>query len=118
MGTRNDVFRFNDFKYLGAKRYAEKDINTGKWVIKCCGLTDNIMKQVDNIDIFDICKLDNKEIEKYKNNTFKDSVYYYYDKECTKPIAGLIKSNKMKIVKYGSCMIEQPYKITERVYFK
>ena len=60
----------------------------------------------------------NKEIEKYKNNTFKESVYYYYDKECTKPIPGLIKSNKMKIVKHGSCMIEQPYKITERVYFK
>ena len=32
--------------------------------------------------------------------------------------AKLNKSNKMKIVKYGSCMIEQPYKITERVYFK
>lgn len=109
---------FSDFKYLGAKRYAEKDINTGEWEIKCCGLTDNIMKKVDNIDVFDICKLDNKEIEKYKNNTLKDSVYYYYDKECTKPIPGLIKSNKMKIVKYGSCMIEQPYKITERVYFK
>lgn len=109
---------FNDFKYLGAKRYAEKDINTNKWEIKCCGLTDNIMKQVDNIDVFDICKLDNKEIEEYKNNTYNGSVYYYYDKECTKPIVGLIKSNKMKIVKHGSCMIEQPYKISERVYFK
>ena len=43
---------FSDFKYLGAKRYAEKDINTGKWDIKCCGLTDNIMKKVDNIDVF------------------------------------------------------------------
>ena len=109
---------FNDFKYLGAKRYAERDINTNEWEIKCCGLTDNIMKQVDNIDVFDICKLDNKEIEKYKNNTYDGTVYYYYDKECTKPIAGLIKSNKMKIVKHGSCMIEQPYKITERMYFK
>ena len=76
------------------------------------------MEQVDDIDIFDICKLDNKEIEKYKNNTYEGTVYYYYDKECTKPIAGLIKSNKMKIVKYGSCMVEQPYKITERLYFK
>ena len=109
---------FTDFKYLGAKRYAEKNIETDKWEIKCCGLTDNIMKQVDNIDIFDICKLDNKQIEEYKNNTYKGTVYYYYDKECTKPISGLIKSNKMKIVKHGSCMIEQPYKITERIYFK
>ena len=109
---------FNDFKYLGAKRYAEKDINTGEWNIKCCGLTDNIMKQVDNIDVFDICKLDNKQIEEYKNNTYDGTVYYYFDKECSKPIPGLIKSNKMKIVKHGSCMIEQPYKITERMYFK
>ena len=117
-GAWDNEMIFNDFKYLGAKRYAEKDINTNKWNIKCCGLTDNIMKQVDNIDVFDICKLDNKQIEQYKNNTYDGTVYYYFDKECTKPIPGLIKSNKMKIVKHGSCMIEQPYKITERMYFK
>ena len=28
--------------------------------------------------------------------------YYFYDKECTKPIPGLIKSNKMKIVAIGT----------------
>ena len=117
-GAWDNEMIFNDFKYLGAKRYAEKDINTGEWNIKCCGLTDNIMKQVDNIDVFDICKLDNKQIEEYKNNTYDSTVYYYFDKECSKPIPGLIKSNKMKIVKHGSCMIEQPYKITERMYFK
>ena len=117
-GAWDNEMIFNDFKYLGAKRYAEKDINTNKWNIKCCGLTDNIMKQVDDINVFDICKLDNKQIEEYKNNTYDGTVYYYFDKECSKPIPGLIKSNKMKIVKHGSCMIEQPYKITERVYFK
>ena len=117
-GAWDNEMIFNDFKYLGAKRYAEKDITTNQWNIKCCGLTDNIMKQVDNINVFDICKLDNKQIEEYKNNTYDGTVYYYFDKECSKPIPGLIKSNKMKIVKHGSCMIEQPYKITERMYFK
>ena len=117
-GAWKHELTFTDFKYLGAKRYAEKDKKTDNWEIKCCGLTENIMEQVEDINVFDICKLDNKQIEEYKNNTYEGTVYYFYDKDCTKPIPGLIKSNKMKIVKYGSCMIEQPYKITERIYFK
>ena len=46
---------FEDFKYIGSKRYAEKNSTTHKWEIKCCGLTDSIMKQVYDIYVFNSC---------------------------------------------------------------
>ena len=82
------------------------------------------MKNVNDIDIFDYCEFSSKELKKlikdekvYKIDDEND-VYYYKDKECTIKIKGLIKSKKMKIVKYGTDMQEQPYMITINNYFK
>ena len=99
---------FTDFRYIGAKRYAEKDSETGKWEIKCCGLTDKIMKQIDDIDTFCLCEIEQKRLNKMKLYS-NDTVYYYEDKECTKKIKGLFKSSKARQVKNGTIIIEQPY---------
>lgn len=107
---------FIDFKYIGSKRYAEKS-KDGKWDIKCCGLNDKIMKQVDDIAIFDNCEYTSKELKKVKLYTKKNSIYYYKDKDCTKKIVGLIKSKKSKLVKGGTLIIEQPYMISSTAYY-
>lgn len=118
----DNEMNFTDFKYLSPKRYAEKDSKTGKWEIKCCGLSDNIMKKVDDIDIFSICEYDSKTINKmFKNEMIykkddKDDVYYYKDKDCTKKIKGLFKSKKSKIIKNGTDIQEQPYMISKNNY--
>ena len=121
-GAWDNEMDFTDFKYLSPKRYAEKEINTGKWIIKCCGLTDKIMKNVNDIDVFDYCEYNSKELKKlikdekiYKIDDEND-VYYYKDKECTKKIKGLFKSKKAKIIKYGTDIQEQPYMITSNNY--
>ena len=102
---------FNDYKYIGAKRYAEKNTKNNKWDIKCCGLTDKIMKQVDDIEVFENCELTQKELNKMTIYTNEDTVYYYYDKECKNKIKGLIKSKKAKQVEYGTLIITTPYAI-------
>lgn len=122
-GAWDNEMDFDDFKYLSPKRYAERDINTKEWTIKCCGLTDKIMKKVDDISMFDICEYDGRTIRKmidegrvYKKDT-EDDVYYYKDKECTQRIRGLFKSKKSKIIKYGTDIQEQPYMISNNNYF-
>lgn len=102
---------FSDFRYIGAKRYAEKDKESGEWHIKCCGLTDRIMKQVKDIDVFCNCPIPQKELNKMQLYTKDDDVYYYKDKECTEKIKGLFKSSKAKQVKNGTIIIEQPYAV-------
>lgn len=115
-GAWKHELTFNDFKYIGAKRYAEKNIENNKWDIKCCGLSDSIMKQVDDINIFEECEFTSKELKKMKLYT-KDDIYYYKDKECTIRIKGLIKSKKAKIVKNGTLIIEQPYMISTNSFY-
>lgn len=107
---------FNNAKYLGQKRYCERNIENNQWKIKCCGLSDNIMKQVDDLDVFDNCKHSSKELSKMKYYTKKDSIYYYYDKECTKKIIGLFKSKKAKQVRGGTLILETPYMLTDSYY--
>ena len=118
-GAWDNEMDFDDFKYLSPKRYAERDINTKEWTIKCCGLTDKIMEKIKDIDVFDYCEYNNKTIRKlfkegkiYKS-TSKDDVYYYKDREYKIKIKGLIKSRKSKIIKYGTDIQEQPYMITK-----
>lgn len=115
-GAWKHELTFNDFKYIGSKRYAEKDIISGKWDIKCCGLSDNIMKQLDDIKVFNNCEYSSKELKKLKLYT-KDDIYYYKDKECTKKVIGLIRSKKSKIVKGGTLIVEQPYQLTSNSYY-
>lgn len=110
-GMWDNEMSFDDFVYIGSKRYAERNVLTGKWEIKCCGLSDSIMKRVDDITTFGLCKHTQKELDKMKIYTKDDDVYYYYDKECTKKIIGLYKSKKAKIIKGGTIISEQPYKI-------
>lgn len=126
---------FIDFKYIGSKRYAEKvnqpkqkkdkqgnliykldNITFYDWNIKCCGLTDTIMKKVKDINVFDNCPHSQKELDNMKIYTKEDDVYYYYDEQCTQKIIGLIKSKKSKIIKYGTDIVEQPYKISNNYY--
>lgn len=122
-GAWDNEMDFDDFKYLSPKRYAERDINTKEWTIKCCGLTDKIMKKVDDISMFDVCEYDGKTLKKLikENKVFKKDdegdVYYYKDEECTQRIRGLFKSKKSKIIKYGTDIQEQPYMITNNNYF-
>lgn len=113
---------FDDFKYLSPKRYAERDVVTGEWTIKCCGLSDKIMKKIDDVAIFDICEYEPRLMKKMIDNNqiykidSEDDVYYYKDKECTKKIKGLFKSKKSKIIKNGTDIQEQPYMITPNNY--
>lgn len=122
-GAWDNEMDFDDFKYLSPKRYAERDIITKEWTIKCCGLTDKIMKKVDDITMFDLCEYDGKTLKKLlkENKVYKkddeDDVYYYKDKDCTQRIRGLFKSKKSKIIKYGTDIQEQPYMITNNNYF-
>ena len=118
-GAWDNELTFDDFKYLSPKRYAERDIDSKKWTIKCCGLTDEIMKKVDDINVFNYCEYDSKTINKMFNegkifkSTSEDDVYYYKDREHKIKIIGLIKSKKSKIVRYGTDIHEQPYMITK-----
>lgn len=117
-GLWDNEMCFEDFKYLGSKRYAEKNVKTHEWEIKCCGLTDQIMKQLDDINVFEMCEYTAKELSKIEYFTKEDSIYYYKDKECTKKIKGLIKSKKSKIIKGGTIIQEQPYMINSNNYFE
>ncbi len=118
-GAWDNELTFIDFKYIGSKRYAEKDIKTNKWIIKCCGLSDSVMQKVDDIETFENCEYDNKTLNKIKLYTSKneDDVYYYKDKECTIKVKGLYKSKKSKIVKGGTLIVEQPYQLNGRRFF-
>ena len=121
-GAWDNELKFNDFIYLSPKRYAEKDIETGEWIIKCCGLSDRIMKKVDDITTFTYCELSSKEIAKLSkehkiySKDDENDVYYYKDKECTKKIKGMYKSKKSKIVKNGTNIVTMPYMITKTNY--
>ena len=134
--------KFIEYKYLSPKRYAElceqpkekinketneciyklDNITFYKWTVKCCGLTDSIMKQVKDINVFDVCEYDVKTIKKmFKENKIyvsknPNDVYYYKDEECMEKIKGLIKSKKSKIVRYGTNITEQPYMITKNYF--
>ena len=130
-GAWDNEMNFDDFKYLSPKRYAERKVITKSktvkldnfylniWIIKCCGLTDKIMKKVDDINVFNYCEYDSKTINKMFNegkifkSTSEDDVYYYKDREHKIKIIGLIKSKKSKIVRYGTDIHEQPYMITK-----
>ena len=104
--------KFTKSKYIGAKRYAE--FIEGKWDIKCCGLSRDIMKQL-TMDVFDICEIPSKEISKVLPTLYtKDDIFYYWDKECTKKVKGLVRSKKKKYVKGGIIIKEQPYMINDK----
>lgn len=117
-GLWDNEMCFEDFKYLGSKRYAEKNVKTHEWEIKCCGLTDEIMKKLDDISVFEMCEYSAKELAKMKYFTKDNDIYYYKDKECTQKIKGLIKSKKSKIIKGGTIIQEQPYMINANNYFE
>lgn len=121
-GAWDNELTFNDFIYISPKRYAEKDVKSGNWIIKCCGLSDDIMKKVDDISIFTCCenpKDIKKKLEKGKIYSIdnEDDVYYYSDKNYTQKIKGIFKSKKSKIIKYGTDIQTQPYMITKTNYF-
>lgn len=117
-GLWDNEMCFEDFKYIGSKRYAEKNTKTHKWEIKCCGLTDEIMKKLDDINVFDVCEYSAKELAKMEYFTKEGTIYYYKDKACTQKIKGLIKSKKSKIIKGGTIIQEQPYMISLNNYFE
>lgn len=116
-GAWKHELTFNDFRYIGSKRYAEKEIKSGKWDIKCCGLSDEIMKKVDDINIFTECEYNSKELSKLNIYTKENDIYYYKDKECTNKIKGLFKSKKSKIVKGGTLIVEQPYQLSKNSFY-
>ena len=115
--------KFVNAKYIGAKRYAELMVNekdnTKKWVIKCCGLSKDIMEKLD-IEVFDICQYSSQEVKKLIDTFYKkdNDIYYYYDKECTKKVKGLVRSKKKKAVCGGLLILEQPYLINDRYLLK
>lgn len=116
-GAWKHELTFNDFRYIGSKRYAEKDVKTGKWDIKCCGLSDEIMKKVDDINIFSPCEYTSKELSKMKLYTRENDIYYYKDENFTTKVVGLFKSKKSKIVKNGTSIVEQPYQLSSNKYY-
>lgn len=117
-GAWDNELTFDDFKYIGPKRYAERNVKDGKWIIKCCGLSDEIMKKVDDISTFENCPYSAKELmtkQLYIKDT-KDDVYYYEDKEHTIKVKGLYRSKKSRNVKNGTLILETPYKLSESYY--
>lgn len=116
-GAWKHEMTFNDFIYIGAKRYAEKDVKSNKWEIKCCGLSDKIMKSIDDIETFSSCEYTSKELKKIKLYTKKDDVYYYKDKDFKTKVKGLYKSKKSKIVEGGTLIIEQPYMLNASNFY-
>lgn len=115
-GAWKHEMTFTDFKYLGAKRYAEFNEKTQEWEIKCCGLTSEIMKSIKDINAFDLCEYTTKELKNVKLYTLPTDNYYYKDKDCTQKVKGLFKSKKAKIVKFGTLIVAQPYMITENPF--
>lgn len=108
---------FADSIFLGAKRYAEKEIKSKqdiilntKWEIKCCGLPRNVMSKI-NIDSFDFIDPNVNENNLFTNEKDKEDYHYYYDKDCTKLAKGIWQSKKKKSVKGGIIIKEQPYKL-------
>ena len=72
------------------------------------------MKQL-TMDVFDICEIPCKEISKVLPTLYtKDDIFYYWDKECTKKVKGLVRSKKKKYVKGGIIIKEQPYMINDK----
>ena len=110
---------FVNAKYIGAKRYAEliKTENGTHWDIKCCGVSGDIIKDLDDIEVFTPCEYTSKELTKLIDTFYKkDDIYYYKDKECTEKVKGLVRSKKKKYVKGGILIKEQPYAITENMF--
>ena len=88
-----------------------------EWDIKCCGVSSDIIKQLDDINVFDVCEYDGKQLSKIIDKLYKkDDIYYYKDKEYTKKVKGLIRSKKKLYVKGGVLIQEQPYAITDKTF--
>lgn len=110
---------FVEAKYIGAKRYAEKikSKDGEHWDIKCCGVSGDIIKDLDDIEVFTTCEYNSKELSKLIDTFYKkDDIYYYKDKECTIKVKGLVRSKKKRYVKGGILIQEQPYAITENIF--
>ena len=111
---------FTDYRYIGPKRYAEKDKITGKWIYKCCGLSEKILDKIDDIDIFIESEITKKEIKGlvyYTNPNEEKDVKVYLDKDCSIPIKGIIRNKKFKIVKNGSIAIDGIYIIKNTNFY-
>lgn len=112
--------RFVDAKYIGAKRYAELiEDNEGNkhWDIKCCGVSTDIIAQMDDIKVFDVCEYNGKQLNKLIDTFYKkDDIYYYKDKECTQKVIGLLRSKKKLYVRGGVLIQEQPYAISDKTF--
>lgn len=106
---------FTDAVYIGAKRYAE--LIDGKWDIKCCGVSSDIIDSLDDINVFKPCEYSPKDLKKKIDSFYKkDDIYYYKDKECTIRVKGLLRSKKKLYVKGGVLIQEQPYAITTNTF--
>ena len=112
--------RFVDAKYIGAKRYAElieDDEGNKHWDIKCCGVSTDIIAQMDDINVFDVCEYNGKQLSKLIDTFYKkDDIYYYKDKECTQKVRGLLRSKKKLYVRGGVLIQEQPYAISDKTF--
>ena len=112
--------RFVDAKYIGAKRYAElieDDKGNKHWDIKCCGVSTDIIAQMDDIKVFDVCEYNGKQLSKLIDTFYKkDDIYYYKDKECTQKVIGLLRSKKKLYVRGGVLIQEQPYAISDKTF--
>ena len=122
-GAWDNEASFIEYKYIGAKRYAENIIQDNKsnikldniiltkWTFKCCGLTAKIMNSITNAHSFNKCSHSQKELNNMR--LYQKGVHYFYDKEYTKIIQGVYASNKSKLIKYGTKIEKMPYKITD-----
>ena len=112
--------RFVDANYIGAKRYAElieDDEGNKHWDIKCCGVSTDIIAQMDDINVFDVCEYNGKQLSKLIDTFYKkDDIYYYKDKECTQKVRGLLRSKKKLYVRGGVLIQEQPYAISDKTF--
>lgn len=112
--------KFVDAKYIGAKRYAElieDDEGNKHWDIKCCGVSTDIIAQMDDIKVFDVCEYNGKQLNKLIDTFYKkDDIYYYKDKECTQKVIGLLRSKKKLYVRGGVLIQEQPYAISDKTF--
>ena len=80
-------------------------------------MSTDIIAQMDDIKVFDVCEYNGKQLNKLIDTFYKkDDIYYYKDKECTKKVIGLLRSKKKLYVRGGVLIQEQPYAISDKTF--
>lgn len=102
--------------YLGSKRYAEcllqKD-GSYQWEVKCCGIPkDNQEYFANNIELFDYCECNKKDLDKGNIKATGNGLYLFNDIFVRFYLKGICQTIKTKVGNNGIVFTTRPYMIT------